>query len=85
MGNYRAEIWRSAEREIERLPAGIRRLVVRRNFGLADDPRPPGFQKLAGGDEYRLRQGAYRIVYSIADAIVTVTIVRVAHRSDVHR
>lgn len=85
MGSSRVQIRRSAEKEIERLPAEIRRLVVRRILGLAEDPRPPGSQKLAGGDEYRVRQGAYRIVYTIADAVVTVTVVRVAHRSDVSR
>jgi mRNA interferase RelE/StbE len=85
VGSSRVQIRRSAEKEIERLPAEIRRLVVRRILGLAEDPRPPGSQKLAGGDEYRVRQGAYRIVYTIADAVVTVTVVRVAHRSDVSR
>jgi mRNA-degrading endonuclease RelE of RelBE toxin-antitoxin system len=67
LGSYRVEIKRSAEKEIERLPTTVRRLVVRRIFALADDPRPPGSQKLAD------------------DAVVTVTVVRVAHRSDVDR
>jgi mRNA interferase RelE/StbE len=82
---YRVVIKRSAEKEIEHLPAGIRRLVVRRILVLADDPRPQGSQKLAGQDKYRIRQGDYRVVYTIEDAIVTVTVVRVAHRSDVYR
>jgi mRNA interferase RelE/StbE len=82
---YRVLITRSAEKEIEHLPGGVRRLIVRRILALADDTRPHGAQKLSGEEKYRIRQGDYRVVYTIEDAIVTVTIVRVAHRSDVYR
>lgn len=85
MAAYSVLVTRSAEKEIERLPVDVRRLVVRRILALADDPRPHGSQKLTGEDKYRIRQGAYRVVYTIEDAIVTVTVVRVAHRSDVYR
>jgi len=82
---YSVLITHSAEREIDRVPVEIRRLIVRRILALADDPRPHGSQKLSGEDKYRIRQGDYRVVYTIEDAIVTVTVVRVAHRSDVYR
>jgi mRNA interferase RelE/StbE len=85
VGAYSVLITRSAEKEIERLPTAVRRLVVRRIEALAGEPRPHGSQKLAGEDKYRVRQGDYRIVYTIEDTIVTVTVVRVAHRSDVYR
>lgn len=85
MAAYSVLITRSAEKEIDHLPVGIRRLVVRRIFALADDPRPHGSQKLTGEDKYRIRQGDYRVVYTIEDAVVTVTVVHVAHRSDVYR
>lgn len=85
MAAYSVVIKRSAEKEIEHLPTGIRRLVVRRILALADDPRPHGSQRLASEDKYRIRQGDCRVVYTIEDAIVTVTVVRVAHRSDVYR
>lgn len=76
---------RSAQKEIANLPDGVRRKVIERVGALAGDPRPHGSQKLSGEEKYRVRQGGYRIVYTIADAIVTVTIVRVAHRSEVYR
>ena len=85
MASYSVRITRSAEKEVARLPAAIRRLVVSRIQALATDPRPHGSQKLADDDKYRIRQGNYRIVYTIQDAIVTVTVVRVAHRSDAYR
>ena len=85
MARYSVLIKRSAEKEIAALPADVRWLVVLRIQGLATDPRPAGSQKLSGEDKYRIRQGSYRVAYTIEDAIVTVTVVRVAHRSDVYR
>jgi mRNA interferase RelE/StbE len=52
---------------------------------LADDPRPPGCEKLSGEDKYRVRQGNYRILYEIADADLVVTVIRVGNRRDVYR
>ncbi len=85
MASYRVVIRRSAEKEIGKLPEAVRRRVVKTIASLADAPRPHGSQKLAGDDKYRIREGDYRIVYTVADEIVTVTVVRVAHRSDVYR
>jgi mRNA interferase RelE/StbE len=82
---YRILIRRSAEKEIERLPEATRGAVVRRIRALGADPRPPGSQKLSGRDGYRIRQGDHRVVYTVDDAARVVTIVRVAHRSDVYR
>jgi mRNA interferase RelE/StbE len=79
----RVLVRRSAEKEIGRLPVGVRRLVVQRIVGLREDPRPPG--KLSGGEGHRIRQGDYRVVYTVDDGQRTVTVVRAAHRSDVYR
>ena len=85
MATYSVQIVRSAEKEIARIPVRDRRRIVERIAALAADPRPPGCTKLSGQEKYRVRQGAYRIVYTIDDAIVTVVVVRVAHRRDAHR
>lgn len=85
MGGYSVVIRRSAEKEVERLPEAVRRRLVRRILALEDDPRPSGSQKLSGGDGHRVRQGDYRVVCTIDDTARVVTVVRVAHRSDVHR
>ncbi len=74
-----------AAREIEALPLADRRRVVDRIGLLADEPRPPGCEKLVGGERYRLRQGDYRIVYSIEDSMLVVWVVKVGHRRDVYR
>jgi mRNA interferase RelE/StbE len=52
---------------------------------LALAPRPPGCKKLKGGDrEWRIRIGAYRIVYEVDDAEKTVDVTRIAHRREVY-
>jgi mRNA interferase RelE/StbE len=82
---YVIEIKQSAAREIEALPLRDRRQVVERIERLANDPRPRGCEKLAGGERYRVRQGDYRVVYTIEDALLVVWVVKVGHRRDVYR
>jgi mRNA interferase RelE/StbE len=76
----------SAVKEIEAIPLKKdRRRIVERIGDLAENPRPPGCEKLSGQDKYRLRQGRYRILYSIEDKDLLVYVVKVAHRKDVYR
>ena len=84
-GFYSLIIKRSAEKEIRSLPSKTRRRVVAKIRSLAEQPRPPGYEKLAGRDAYRVRVGVYRVVYTIEDDRLIVTVVRVAHRRDVYR
>jgi len=56
---------------------------VSRIRALAETPRPRGSQKLAGDQErYRIRQGAYRVVYSVDDEARVVEIVKIGHRRE---
>ena len=52
---------------------------------LADDQRPVGCEKLTGQERYCVRQGSYRVVYKIEDDGLIVTVVKAAHRSEIHR
>ena len=87
MARYSVRIKRSAAREIEAISSKKdRQRIVRRIASLGDDPRPPGGEKLSARDDrYRVRQGAYRIVYAIADLDLIVWVVKVGHRKDVYR
>ena len=83
---YRIEIKRSAAKEIEAIGRlRDRQRVVARIMRLAEDPRPPGCTKLTGKEAYRIRQGDYRIVYTIADDVLVVEVIRVGHRREVYR
>ena len=75
MASYRILIKPSAAKEIEGLPRKDRSGIVERILRLADEPRPSGYEKLSGREQYRLRQGNYRILYSIEDADVIVVVV----------
>jgi mRNA interferase RelE/StbE len=87
VGSYSVRVKDSAAKEIERIePKKVRRQVVRRVQSLATNPRPPGCEKLAGTeDRYRVRQGAYRIVYEVRDEELVVILVKVGHRRDVYK
>jgi mRNA interferase RelE/StbE len=83
---YRVSIKRSAVKEIEAIPQKKeRQRIIQRIGQLAKDPRPTGSKKLSGHDRYRIRQGSYRIVYSIEDNELVVVVVKVGHRKDVYR
>ena len=85
MASYRPLIKPSAGKEIKALPKQDRRRIVAKITSLSDDPRPPGCEKLSGYDQYRIRQGNYRILYEIHDFELVVLIVKVGHRRDVYR
>ncbi|WP_029136159.1 type II toxin-antitoxin system RelE family toxin [Nakamurella lactea] len=82
---YRVEIRASAAKTIAALQRPQARRISDAIRGLADDPRPHGAIKMSGADAYRLRVGNYRIIYTIRDDIVTVTVTKVGHRREVYR
>jgi mRNA interferase RelE/StbE len=83
VASYSVYLGRAAEKELDQLAAQDRKRLVKRAQSLAGDPRPVGSEKLSGEEKYRLRQGDFRIVYSIDDAGSIVMIVKIAHRRDV--
>ena len=85
MARYSVLIQPSAAKELEKLPVEQRRRIGKKIRSLADEPRPYGCEKLSGDDLYRIRQGDYRVVYSIEDKVLVVLVVRVGHRRDVYR
>jgi mRNA interferase RelE/StbE len=85
VASYRLLIKPSAAKELEALPPKDRRKITTRIEGLAGEPRPNGCEKLSGLEQYRVRQGDYRVVYSIDDEIHAVLVVKVGHRRDVYR
>ena len=85
MASYRLLIKPSAAKELQALPANDRKRVVTRIEGLASDPRPFGTEKLSGKEKYRLRQGDYRVLYSVDDSKKVLVIVKIGHRQDVYR
>jgi len=85
MAEYRITIKKSAVRELEGVPQKDLQRVIKRIRLLAKDPRPHGSQKLSGKGQYRIRQGDYRIVYSVEDKDSLVDIVKIGHRREIYR
>ncbi len=85
MASYKLLIKSSAAKELAALPRKDRSRIVAKVLGLAESSRPPGSEKLSGEEKYRLRQGDYRVLYSIQDSSATVTIVKIGHRREVYR
>jgi mRNA interferase RelE/StbE len=85
VASYRLLIKPTAVKELEALPAKDRRRIVPRIEGLASEPRPHGCEKLSGLEQYRVRQGDYRVVYGVDDDARVVIVVKIGHRRDVYR
>ena len=85
MASYSLFLKRSAAKDLEAVAAKDRRRIVDRIQALATEPRPPGVEKLSGAEKYRVRQGDYRILYTIDDGANTVVVVKIRHRRDVYR
>lgn len=83
--SYAVYILRKAQRELEALPVGIYERVRDSIRNLANRPRPPGCQKLTGREGWRIRVGAYRVVYEVDDGTRIVTVLHIGHRRDVYR
>ncbi|MBX9659526.1 MAG: type II toxin-antitoxin system RelE/ParE family toxin [Nitrospiraceae bacterium] len=83
--SYSLAVKKSAERELRALPKIDLRRVLDRIRGLAQNPHPSGSEKLSGQCHYRVRQGDYRIVYSVDDDHRIITVVKIGHRREVYR
>jgi mRNA interferase RelE/StbE len=85
MAAYKIYFKKSVEKDFKVIPKKDLKKILERIEALAEDPRPPGCEKLSGQQRYRLRQGRYRILYSIQDDELTVWVVKVSHRRNFYR
>jgi mRNA interferase RelE/StbE len=85
MAAYEVYFKAPVEKDFRDIPKKDLKRILQRIKSLAIEPRPSGCEKLTGQERYRLRQGRYRIVYSIQDKKLTVWIVKVSHRKDIYR
>lgn len=85
MGKYNLAFKKSVAKDLRALPVKDIRRILKCIEQLADNPRPPGCEKLSAQERYRLRQGIYRIVYEVQDDILKVVVVKIGHRRDVYR
>ena len=85
MASYELVFRKSVAKDLRGFPKKDVKRIMQRIRALVLDPRPSGCEKLSGQERYRIRQGAYRIIYEIVDATLLVLVVKVGHRRDVYR
>ena len=85
MARYRLLFKKSVAKDLRAIPKKDVQRILKRIEALPDDPSPDGCEKLTEQERYRVRQGLYRVVYEIKDDMLVVTVVKVAHRSEVYR
>ena len=85
MAEYKILFKKSVQKDFNAIPKKDLKKILDRIELLAEDPRPLGCEKLTGQQRYRLRQGRYRILYSIQDDELTVWVVKVDHRKHIYR
>jgi mRNA interferase RelE/StbE len=82
---YNIRIKKNAEKQLTVLPSDMVNRIVAAIDELATNPRPVNNIKLQGyANVYRIRVGNYRVIYSIEDAILTVEVIKIAHRQNVY-
>jgi mRNA interferase RelE/StbE len=82
---YQVIVTPIADKMVARLPKPVRARIAERLAALSENPRPHGSIKLTGRDEYRIRVGDYRIIYTIHDDKLIILIIDVGNRKDVYR
>ena len=85
MARFELRFKPSVAKDLRGIPKTEVRRLLKRIEALGDDPRPAGCEKLTGRDLYRIRQGVYRIVYSVDDADVVIEVIKVGYRREVYR
>jgi mRNA interferase RelE/StbE len=82
---YTVEIRPAALEFIQQLTPKHRRQVTSKIEALKNDPRPANAEPLRGYPQFlRIRSGAYRIVYTINDQVLLVTVITVGNRQDIY-
>ena len=82
---YEVHIVLTAERELDKLSFQVYTRIRDKILSLEENPRPAGAKKLTAREEYRLRVGDYRILYTIDDSSHLVKVIKIGHRGEIYR
>ena len=85
MAKYKLTFKKSVSKDLRNIPKKDVPKILNCIESLTDNPRAEGCIKLSGQENYRVRQGSYRIVYEIRDEVLIVNVIKVAHRSNVYK
>lgn len=73
------------KKDFPKIPKPYTQKIMDKIKSLAVNPKPSWAIKLSSREEYRGRQGVYRILYVIDDGVKIVKVTKVGHRKDVYK
>lgn len=75
---------RQPQREMRRLPSDLRQRIDGAILALAEDPRPVDCKPVKDAPQgtYRVRVGAYRVIYTVLDSEQVIVVARVRKRDE---
>ncbi|MCB1325692.1 MAG: type II toxin-antitoxin system RelE/ParE family toxin [Spirochaetales bacterium] len=82
---FDVQIKRSAEKEFRALPEQLRSRIGSALQSLAAEPFPTGAKKLRNRNDFRIRVGDYRILYTVDEVAQQIFVVAIGHRKDIYR
>jgi mRNA interferase RelE/StbE len=82
---YTVYLKRSAEKELQDLPAKIHDKIIEALLSLKDNPFPRNAKKLHGREGVRIRVGNYRVLYVVDERSKKIEVISVADRKEVYR
>ena len=85
MAKYSLTFKKSVAKDLRSIPKKDIKRILKCVELLCVDPRAEGCIKLSGQERYRVRQGAYRIIYEIQETELVIMVVKVAHRSVIYK
>ncbi len=85
MAPYKVFFKKSVEKDFKGIPKKTLKKILEKIGKLQEEPLPVSSEKLSSQEKYRIRQGTYRIVYSVQDNELTVWVVKVGHRKEIYK
>ena len=85
MEKYNIKFKKSVLKDIQVIPEKDLRKILIKIKSLSENPRPFGCVKLSSNNLYRIRQGNYRILYSIEDENLVIYIITIKHRKNAYK
>ena len=79
---YNIEWKEHALQNLEKLENSISRRIIKKVEELSENPFSKDIKKLKGSDDFRLRVGDYRVIFSIEKK--TIQILKIGHRKNIY-
>ncbi len=85
MAKFEIRFKQSVAKDLRHLPNKDITRILKRIDSLRNEPHPTGCEKLSSREMYRVRQGAYRIIYEIKKKELVIIVVKIGHRREVYK